>query len=66
MTRGILLFAFQSSFDYISLTIKTATRLKHYVDLPISVVTDSAELLVSSGLFDQIITVTDELPSTAR
>ena len=66
MTRGILLFAFQSSFDYISLTIKTATRLKHYIDLPISVVTDSAELLESSGLFDQIITVTDDATQKKR
>jgi hypothetical protein len=63
MNKGVLLFAFQGDIDYISLAIFCAKRVKKYLNLPISIVTDSKENLEKlkhSGLFDKILESSDD------
>lgn len=59
MTKGILLFALQSTFDYIALAVKSAQQIKRITDMPISVVTDQ-EIDNSNGLFDKIIVISED------
>lgn len=58
MTRGALLFAFNSpKFNYYSMAEATAKRINHFLDLPVTVVTDSESLPSSTAYtFDKIIT----------
>ena len=52
-SQGILVFAFNNSqIDYISQAINLATRAKKFLNLPVSVVTDS---LVDSDVFEHVI-----------
>jgi hypothetical protein len=60
MTRGILLFAFQGEFDYIGLATKAALRLKRYLGLPISVITNDKEKFQDHSIFDHIIQINDD------
>lgn len=54
MTAGILLFAHGlGTVDYGSMAIECARRLKQFVDLPVSVVTD---LDINDDVFDSVIT----------
>ena len=62
MTRGFLIFAQNNSdVDYCKIATFCARRIKKYINLPITLVTDSKEWLLASqpdavDLFDQIIT----------
>ncbi len=60
MSRGILLFAFQGEFDYVALAVKAAARIKKYIDLPISVITNSKASFDGCNLFDNIIQIDDD------
>ncbi len=55
MTRGILLFAFQSDIDYISLASFCAKRAKTHLKLPVTIVTNSKKDILCPELFDNII-----------
>ena len=63
MSNGILIFAQNnSSVDYIKLAVFAAVQAKKYLDVPVSVVTDSPSWLAESQPdhpFDQIIEVHD-------
>ena len=63
MKNGVLIFAQNnSSVDYIKLAIFAAKQAKKYLDLPVSVVTDSPTWLLESQPdhpFDKIIEVHD-------
>ena len=63
---GILIFAFQSEFDYINLAVKFVRRLAQYIDLPVSVVTDSKEILEKTGMFDKVIESHDNTTQQKR
>lgn len=55
MSRGVLLFAFNNNAtDYISMSIATAKRVKHFLNLPVTLVTD-IEPLLDKDIFDKII-----------
>lgn len=58
MKKGILLFAVQGTFDYVSLAIKAVKKIKRITDIPVSVVTNDSKL-IPMGLFDNIIIVSD-------
>ena len=71
MTKGILLFAFNGGYDYVSLAIVCAKRIKNYIQLPISIVTDSKEYLIEHypnelDLFDNIIESNDSTEQQKR
>jgi len=62
MNRGVILFAFQSTIDYIALAIFSAERIKKHLKLPVSLVTDSKRHLENLGkteIFDKIIEIED-------
>ncbi len=62
MNRGVILFAFQSTVDYVSLAIFSAERIKKHLKLPVSLVTDSKSYLENLGkteIFDEIIEIED-------
>jgi hypothetical protein len=57
MSRGVLLFAFNSdTVDYFKMAVATAKRANQYLNLPVSVVTDeSTDLSQYDYKFDNII-----------
>jgi hypothetical protein len=45
MSKGVLLFAFNSpKFNYYSMAVATAKRINHFLDLPVTVVTDEESI----------------------
>ena len=66
MTKGVLLFAHNSpSVDYYAMAVATAKRIKHFLDLPVTVVTDSNTVLTETEVFDQILFATPD-PSNIK
>lgn len=59
MTRGVLLFAFNSAkYDYYKMAEFTAKRINHFLNLPVTLVTDKESVASSTGYnFDKIIFV---------
>ena len=57
MSRGALLFAFNSpKFNYYDMAVATAKRINHFLDIPVTIVTDSDSLPVDqSYTFDNVI-----------
>jgi len=60
-TKGVIVFARNNGqLDYVKQAVFFAKRVKEYLGLPVSIITDSTDYLVSSfdfSLFDKIITV---------
>ena len=57
MTRGVLLFAFNTpQVDYYQMAVATAKRVNHFLDLPVSIVTDNETLdsVTDSYQFDSL------------
>lgn len=58
MSRGAILFAFNSpKFDYYKMAVATAKRINHFLDMPVTVVTDVSSITNKSYKFDNVITV---------
>ncbi len=63
MSRGIVIFAQNNSdIDYAKMSIFAAKRAKKFLDVPVSLITDSTEWLLTSQpdakeVFDQIISI---------
>jgi len=57
MTRGVLLFAFNSpKFNYYDMAVATAKRVNHFLNLPVTIVTNEESLPeVQSYTFDKVI-----------
>ncbi len=68
MTKGVLLFAQNnSSVDYTKLAIYAASRVKKFLNVPVSVVTNDVTKLVSNDKFkiiDKIIELDEQSPYT--
>lgn len=62
MTRGVILFAFNSpKYNYYDMALHTARRVKHFLNLPTTIVTDEDSLPeVQDDIWDKIITVTPD------
>ena len=62
-TVGAVIFAQNnSSIDYVKLAIFAATRIKTFLNIPVSIITDSADWMLTaypkeSAIFDQIIKI---------
>lgn len=61
MTKGILIFAINSTFDYLSAAEFAAKQAKKYLHLPVTLVTNAP---VTSTVFDTVITITDDSSTT--
>lgn len=72
MKQGILIFAFNNSeIDYVELAIHSAKQAKHYLNVPVSLVTDSKVWLTTKfpndvALFDKIIESKDDTTQIKR
>ena len=55
MTVGALLFAFDSEIKYTKLAVECAKRIKQYLDIPVTLVTDKS---INADIFDKQIIVT--------
>lgn len=58
MSRGAILFAFNSpKFDYYKMAVATAKRINHFLNMPVTVVTDEKSISNSNYKFDKTILV---------
>jgi hypothetical protein len=57
MSKGALLFAFNTdTVDYFSMAVYTAKRINHFLNLPVTVITDNIENTINSEYqFDNVI-----------
>lgn len=65
MNRGAILFAFNSTkFDYYSMAVATAKRVNHFLNMPVTVVTDINSISGSPYKFDKTILVEPDKSNT--
>lgn len=66
MTRGVLLFAFNSpEYDYYKMAEFTAKRVNHFLNLPVTLITDHNSTKSSTGYkFDKVITIDSDPNNT--
>lgn len=59
MTKGVVLFAFNSpKYNYVHMAEYTAKRINHFLNLPVTLITDNNSLASNSNYyFDKVITV---------
>jgi hypothetical protein len=63
MTRGVILFAFNSpKYNYYEMAYYTAKRIAHFLNLPVTLVSDedSVPEIYEDGVWDKIIKVTPD------
>ncbi len=72
MTRGVLIFAQNNSeIDYAKISLYAAMRVKEFLQVPVTLVTDSKDWLLESqptaaDVFDQIIAINSETTQTKK
>jgi hypothetical protein len=72
MTRGVLIFAQNNSeIDYAKISLFAANRVKQYLNVPVSLVTDSKDWLLASQptaneVFDNIIPIWTDTTQTKQ
>lgn len=58
MSRGAILFAFNSpKFDYYKMAVATAKRINHFLDMPVTVVTDDKSISNDPYKFDNTVVI---------
>lgn len=62
MSRGALLFAFNSpKYNYYDMAVATAKRINHFLDMPVTVVTDEESLPKNTSYtFDNVVITTPD------
>jgi hypothetical protein len=62
MSKGVILFAFNSpKFNYYDMAVATAKRINHFLNLPVTLVTDETSIPTDPNyVFDKTITVTPD------
>ena len=62
MSRGVILFAFNSTkYNYYEMAEYTAKRVNHFLNLPVTIVTDEESLPASTDyVWDKIVTITPD------
>lgn len=72
MTRGVLIFAQNNSeIDYAKISLYAAQRVEQFLNVPVSLVTDSKDWLLQSQptaklVFDRIITINSDTSQTKK
>lgn len=72
MTRGVLIFAQNNAeIDYAKISLFAAKRVKEFLNVPVSIVTDSKDWLLNSQpdaetVFDQIIPIFNDTTQTRK
>jgi hypothetical protein len=66
-TKGIVLIAHNNDVvDYFSMAVYTAKRVNKFLNLPVTVITDSQSFYETSNVFDNIIQVTPDNTNTKK
>jgi hypothetical protein len=61
MSKGAILFAFNSpKFDYYKMAVATAKRVNHFLDMPVTIVTDETSITDTKYQFDNTVIVTPD------
>jgi len=61
MSKGAILFAFNSpKFDYYKMAVATAKRINHFLDMPVTIVTDDKSVTDTTYSFDKTIIATPD------
>lgn len=61
MTRGAILFAFNSpKYNYFKMAVATAKRINHFLDMPVTLVSDHDSYIKTEYNFDKIILTNPE------
>ena len=60
MSKGALLFAFNSpKYNYYDMAVATAKRINHFLDMPVTIVTDTESIPKNTNYtFDNVIVTT--------
>ena len=67
MNRGVLLFAQNNAeIDYVKLATFSARQIKKFLDVPVSIVTDSLDAVTDPEVFDKIILIDAQLEQNSR
>lgn len=67
MSKGVLLFAHNNQkIDYFKMATHTASRIHKFLDLPVSIVTDSASITSGVEVFDEVIHTTPDISNKRR
>jgi len=72
MTQGVLIFAQNNSeIDYAKISLYAALRVEQYLNVPVSLITDSKDWLFKSqptakNIFDRIITINSDTNQTKK
>lgn len=67
MTQGAVIFAQNNgTIDYVKIATFSAKQLKHYLNVPVSLVTDSPEAVTDTEVFDQIIVINSNTTQTKK
>ena len=69
MTTGALIFALNTgSVDYVKLAVHCARQIKKYLNIPVSIATDSKTYLMSKwpDIFDTVIEITSDTNQQKR
>jgi len=66
MSKGALLFAFNNpKFNYYEMAVATAKRINHFLNLPVTIVTNAESLPVKQDYnFDQVLLVPSDISNT--
>jgi len=67
MSQGILLFAFNNDeIDYVKIAMYAAERAQHFLNRPVSLVTDDIDLIHKQNIFDKIVIVDKDSTTNSK
>jgi hypothetical protein len=67
MTHGAVIFAQNNgAIDYVKIATFSAKQLKHYLNIPVSLITDSPDAVTDTDVFDQIIVISSNTTQTKK
>jgi hypothetical protein len=60
-SRGVVLFAFNTNFDYVEIARRSAQLITHILKLPVTLITDQ---LIEDQIFDHVIQIDNQLENS--
>lgn len=65
MKRGVVLFAFNSDeYDYVKMAEFTAKRINHFLNLPVTLITDKKSVKKKNKIFEKVIYIDSDSTNT--
>lgn len=67
MTQGAVIFAQNNgAIDYVKIATFSAKRLKQYLNIPVSLITDSPDAVTEADVFDKVIVISSDTKQTRQ